>query len=90
MALGGPHVTLMPDEAQAHADVIFVGEAEAHWPQFLKDFESGKHMGDMAPPLLPHLMPFRWHARNYITDATSPQDGSSPRGDVRMIAIFVQ
>jgi len=25
--IGGPHVTLLPDEAQAHADVIFVGEA---------------------------------------------------------------
>jgi len=25
---GGPHVTLVPDEAQAYADVIFVGEAE--------------------------------------------------------------
>lgn len=28
VALGGPHVTLLPDEAQAHADVIFVGEAD--------------------------------------------------------------
>ena len=27
--LGGPHVTLMPDEAQDHADVIFIGVAEA-------------------------------------------------------------
>ena len=43
VVLGGPHVTLMPDEAQAHADVIFVGEAELHWAQFLKDFETGKH-----------------------------------------------
>jgi radical SAM superfamily enzyme YgiQ (UPF0313 family) len=33
----------MPDEAQAHADVIFVGEAESHWPQFLKDFEIARH-----------------------------------------------
>ena len=43
VVLGGPHVTLMPDEAHAHADVIFVGEAESHWPQFLSDFESGQH-----------------------------------------------
>ncbi len=42
VALGGPHVTLVPDEAQAHADVIFVGEAEAHWPRFLSDFEAGR------------------------------------------------
>jgi radical SAM superfamily enzyme YgiQ (UPF0313 family) len=39
VALGGPHATLMPDEAQTHADVLFVGEAEVHWPQFLFDFE---------------------------------------------------
>lgn len=43
VALGGPHVTLMPDEAQEHGDVIFVGEAEIHWPRFLADFESGKY-----------------------------------------------
>ena len=42
VALGGPHVTLLPDEAQAHADVIFVGEAESYWPQFLKDFKIGR------------------------------------------------
>ncbi|MDR3423239.1 MAG: radical SAM protein, partial [Xanthobacteraceae bacterium] len=41
VVLGGPHVTLMPDEAQDHADVIFVGEAELNWPQFLKDFAAG-------------------------------------------------
>ena len=36
VVLGGPHVTLIPDEAQAHADVIFIGEAESHWPRFLQ------------------------------------------------------
>ncbi len=41
--LGGPHVTLVPDEAQEYADVIFVGEAEWHWPQFLRDFEKGQY-----------------------------------------------
>lgn len=43
VALGGPHVTLVPDEAQAHTDVIFIGEAEVHWPLFLADFETGLH-----------------------------------------------
>jgi len=55
VALGGPHVTLMPDEAQAHADVIFVGEAELHWPQFLKDFQIGRHLRryySTVPPVL--------------------------------------
>lgn len=55
VVLGGPHVTLMPDEAQAHADVIFVGEAELPWPQFLSDFEQGRYpprYGPSAPPTL--------------------------------------
>ena len=43
VVLGGPHVTLMPDEAQDHADVIFVGEAENLWEQFLEDFKFGRH-----------------------------------------------
>ena len=43
VVLGGPHVTLLPDEAQAHADVIFVGEAELEWPRFLRDFENGQY-----------------------------------------------
>jgi radical SAM superfamily enzyme YgiQ (UPF0313 family) len=55
VALGGPHVTLMPDEAQAHADVIFVGEAESHWPQFLKDFEIGRHTWRYCSTIPPAL-----------------------------------
>ncbi len=43
VALGGPHVTLLPDEAQAHADVIFLGEAEYNWPRFLAEFETGNY-----------------------------------------------
>jgi radical SAM superfamily enzyme YgiQ (UPF0313 family) len=43
VVLGGPHVTLMPEEAQEHADVVFVGEAESDWPQFLRDFETGRY-----------------------------------------------
>lgn len=41
VVLGGPHVTLMPDEAAQHADVVFVGEAEGIWQQFLAEFEQG-------------------------------------------------
>jgi radical SAM superfamily enzyme YgiQ (UPF0313 family) len=42
VVLGGPHVTLMPDEAQGHADAICVGYAEESWPQLLRDFASGE------------------------------------------------
>jgi len=38
VVMGGPHVTLMPEEATAHADTIFIGEAEETWVRFLNDF----------------------------------------------------
>ncbi len=42
VALGGLHVTSLPDEALAHADTIFVGPGEDTWPRFLADFRSGR------------------------------------------------
>ncbi len=42
VVLGGPHVTLVPDEAQAHADALCVGYAEESWPHLLRDFAQGK------------------------------------------------
>lgn len=41
VVLGGPHVTLVPEEAARHADSICVGYAEDSWPQLLKDFNRG-------------------------------------------------
>jgi radical SAM superfamily enzyme YgiQ (UPF0313 family) len=40
VVLGGLHVTMLPDEAAAHADAIVVGEAEAVWPQVVRDLEA--------------------------------------------------
>jgi len=42
VVLGGPHITLLPDEAQQHADAICVGYAEETWPQLLRDFVHGE------------------------------------------------
>ncbi|GAB4218301.1 MAG: radical SAM protein [Synechococcales cyanobacterium] len=42
VALGGLHVTALPDEAAAHADTIFLGPGEDTWPQFLQDFRAGR------------------------------------------------
>jgi radical SAM superfamily enzyme YgiQ (UPF0313 family) len=42
VALGGLHVTSLPDEAAAHADAIFLGPAEQTFPQFLADFRAGR------------------------------------------------
>lgn len=41
VVLGGPHVTLMPEEAMQHADAICTGYAEESWPQLLRDFARG-------------------------------------------------
>lgn len=40
--LGGPHVTLVPDDAQPHADSVVVGYAEDEWPRLLRDFVRGE------------------------------------------------
>jgi radical SAM superfamily enzyme YgiQ (UPF0313 family) len=42
VVMGGVHATVMPDEALLHADIVFKGEAERTWPQFLQDFENGE------------------------------------------------
>ena len=42
VALGGLHVTSLPEEAAGHADVIFLGPGEDTWPRFLEDFRRGE------------------------------------------------
>jgi radical SAM superfamily enzyme YgiQ (UPF0313 family) len=42
VVMGGPHVTLVPDDAQPHADSIVVGYAEEEWPRLLRDFVAGR------------------------------------------------
>jgi len=42
VVLGGPHITLVPDDAKPHADAIVVGYAEDTWPQLLRDFQAGE------------------------------------------------
>jgi radical SAM superfamily enzyme YgiQ (UPF0313 family) len=42
VALGGLHVTSLPNEAADHADAIFLGPGEDSWPEFLRDFRYGR------------------------------------------------
>ncbi len=42
VVLGGVHPTLLPEEAQRHADATVVGYAEESWPQLLRDFVAGR------------------------------------------------
>src|SRR4029078_12338257 len=42
VVLGGPHVTLVPDDAQPHADSVVVGYAADTCPEFLRDLAAGR------------------------------------------------
>lgn len=55
VVMGGPHVTLLPEEAKQHADAVFVGEAEGLWEQFLSDFETGSILPVYQPMDIPSL-----------------------------------
>src|SRR5262249_49404115 len=41
--VGGPWVTVQEDYFGDLADVIFIGEAEETWPQFLREGAEGRH-----------------------------------------------
>lgn len=41
VVLGGLHVSVLPEEAAAHADAVVVGEGELMWRQVLRDAEQG-------------------------------------------------
>jgi radical SAM superfamily enzyme YgiQ (UPF0313 family) len=42
-AVGGPMATVEPQVLEEFAEVIFVGEADETWPQFLREWEQGCH-----------------------------------------------
>jgi radical SAM superfamily enzyme YgiQ (UPF0313 family) len=80
VALGGPHVTLMPDEAARHADAICVGYAEKSWPRLLRDLAGGEmrarydqgHDFDLEEPVFPmrHLLDRRKFLTQNVFEAT--------------------
>src|SRR5262245_47706850 len=74
VVLGGPHVTLVPEDAQPHADAIVVGYAEESWPELLRDFATGRmrRRYDQRPGLslagLPTPRRDLLPRRSYLTD----------------------
>jgi radical SAM superfamily enzyme YgiQ (UPF0313 family) len=74
VVLGGPHVTLVPEDAQPHADAIVVGYAEESWPELLRDFAAGRMRSryDQRPGLSLAGMPMPRRdllpRRRYLTD----------------------
>jgi radical SAM superfamily enzyme YgiQ (UPF0313 family) len=58
VVLGGPHPTLLPEEARPHADALVIGEAETTWPLLLADAARGALRPEYRaaePPSLAHL-----------------------------------
>jgi radical SAM superfamily enzyme YgiQ (UPF0313 family) len=55
VVMGGPHVTLLPEESSQYANVIFVGEAEGLWEEFLKGFEAGSYLSRYQQTSAPSL-----------------------------------
>ncbi|WP_198023076.1 hypothetical protein [Paenibacillus zanthoxyli] len=53
--MGGPHVTLLPEEAFGHCDSFLIGEAEETWPEFLEDFHKGKERAVYRSEVIPEL-----------------------------------
>jgi radical SAM superfamily enzyme YgiQ (UPF0313 family) len=43
VVIGGSITLDMLEECRAHADVVFIGEAEYTWPQFIDDYKKGRH-----------------------------------------------
>ena len=94
VALGGPHVTLVPDEAQAHAEVIFTGEAELQWPRFLAEFEAGSHATRydcLEPPALDEAPASRqdlFHRRDHTAGVLFSTRGCAFRCDFCSVAVM--
>jgi len=74
VVLGGPHITLAPEDAAPHADSIVLGWAEQSWPQLLRDWQAGRlqprydQQPDFdlrTPPPDRSVLP----SRRYLTDA---------------------
>jgi radical SAM superfamily enzyme YgiQ (UPF0313 family) len=80
VVLGGPHVTLVPDDAKPHADAIVTGYAEDTWPQLLRDLtrERLQPLYRQAPDLslagrpfpLRNLLPRRAYLTTHVFEAT--------------------
>ncbi len=74
VVLGGPHITLAPEDAQPHADSLVVGLAEITWPQLLRDWRDGvlQPLYDEQPDFT-LISPFPDRRvlprRKYLTDA---------------------
>jgi len=94
VAMGGPHVTLLPEEARKYADVIFIGEAEGLWEKFLNSFETGSYLPIYKPSSAPHLHNIQmsqkelFHRHDYTSGVLFATRGCSNQCDFCVIPIM--
>ncbi len=94
VVMGGPHVTLVPEEARHHADVLFIGEAEGLWEEFLAEFEVGSHSPvyrrTAAPPLvnIPQARKELFHRRDLTGGVLFATRGCPGQCDFCSIAVM--
>ena len=94
VVMGGPHVTLVPEEAGQYADVIFIGEAEGLWEEFLKSFEAGSclcvYQQTSVPSLenIPMARKDSFHRHDYTNGDLFATRGCPGRCDFCTIAVM--
>jgi radical SAM superfamily enzyme YgiQ (UPF0313 family) len=96
VVLGGPHVTLLPEEAGRYADVIFVGEAEGLWEEFLNTFETGAYRRvylQTSPPSLentPQARQTLFHRNDYSSGILFATRGCPNRCDFCTVPVIYE
>jgi radical SAM superfamily enzyme YgiQ (UPF0313 family) len=55
VVVGGPYVSLCPEELRDRCDVVFADEAEETWPQFLDEYKAGTWKPEYRPLEKPDL-----------------------------------
>jgi radical SAM superfamily enzyme YgiQ (UPF0313 family) len=94
VVMGGPHVTLLPEEASQYADVIFIGEAEGLWEEFLRSFETGSYLHEYrqtcAPSLenVPMARKILFHRRDHTNGVLFATRGCPNQCDFCVIAVM--
>jgi radical SAM superfamily enzyme YgiQ (UPF0313 family) len=63
VVVGGVHATMLPEEAEEHADAVVIGEGEILWPEVMADFIQGElkkyYLTDRRAPLASLPLPRR-------------------------------
>lgn len=83
VVIGGPGVTSAPESCHDDFDVLFIGEAEETWPQFIIDFRAGTHKPEYRTTEKPDLTlspPPKWDSvagelTDYITGGVQVSRG---------------